>query len=77
MGSYGVTMNVLPGKTACLTCVFADPPQGTFETCETAGILNSAVNLAASIAASEALKLLVGADESDPAYTALLRRVEE
>ena len=63
VGSYGVTMNVLPGKTACLACVFADPPQGTFETCETAGILNSAVNLAASIAASEAVKLLVGADE--------------
>ena len=63
VGSYGVTMNVVPGKTACLACVFAYPPQGTFETCETAGILNSAVNLAASIAASEAVKLLVGADE--------------
>jgi adenylyltransferase/sulfurtransferase len=63
VGSYGVTMNVLPGNTACLTCVFSDPPQGMFETCETAGILNSAVNLAASIAASEAIKLLVGADE--------------
>jgi len=32
------------------------------ETCETSGILNSAVNLVASIAATEALKLLVGAD---------------
>ena len=63
VGSYGVTMNVLPGKTACLACIFADPPQGTFETCETAGILNSAVNLAASIAATEAVKLLVGADD--------------
>ena len=62
VGSYGVTMNVLPGKTACLACIFSDPPQGTFETCETAGILNSAVNLAASIAATEAIKLLVGAD---------------
>jgi molybdopterin-synthase adenylyltransferase len=62
VGSYGVTLNVLPGKTACLTCIFSDPPQGTLETCETAGILNSAVNLAASIAATEALKLLVGAD---------------
>ena len=33
------------------------------ETCETSGILNSAVNLAASIAATETLKLLVGAEE--------------
>jgi molybdopterin-synthase adenylyltransferase len=61
VGSYGVTLNVLPGTTACLACVFPDSPQGTFETCETAGILNSAVNLVASIEASEALKLLVGA----------------
>jgi len=63
IGSYGVTLNVLPGKTACLACIFSDPPQGAFETCETAGILNSAVNLAASIAATEALKLLVGAED--------------
>jgi adenylyltransferase/sulfurtransferase len=63
VGSYGVTMNVLPGKTACLACVFPDSPQGTFETCETAGILNSAVNLVASIAATEAIKLLVGAED--------------
>ena len=61
VGSYGVTLNVLPGTTACLACVFPDSPQGTFETCETAGILNSAVNLVASIAATEALKFLVGA----------------
>jgi molybdopterin/thiamine biosynthesis adenylyltransferase len=63
VGSYGVTLNVLPGKTACLACIFSGPPEGTFESCETAGILNSAVNLVASIAATEAVKLLVGADE--------------
>ena len=64
VGSYGVTLNILPGQTACLSCIFADPPQGTFETCETAGILNSAVGVAASVAATEALKLLVGANDS-------------
>jgi molybdopterin/thiamine biosynthesis adenylyltransferase len=61
VGSYGITLNVLPGETACLACVFPDSPQGTFETCETAGILNPAVNLVASIEAAEALKILVGA----------------
>ncbi|MGA9040894.1 MAG: ThiF family adenylyltransferase [Terriglobales bacterium] len=61
VGSYAVTLNVLPGQTACLACIFPDPPRGAGETCETAGILNSAVNLAASIAATEALKLLIGA----------------
>jgi len=63
VGSYGVTLNVLPGQTACLACIFSSPPEGTFETCETAGILNSAVGLAASIAATEAIKMLVGADQ--------------
>jgi molybdopterin/thiamine biosynthesis adenylyltransferase len=60
VGSYGVTMNILPGETACLACIFPESPRGTVETCETAGILNSAVNLVASLAATEALKSLVG-----------------
>jgi molybdopterin-synthase adenylyltransferase len=60
VGSYAVTLNILPGETACLTCIFPDAPRGVVETCETSGILNSAVNLVASIAATEALKFLVG-----------------
>ena len=63
VGSYGVCLNIIPGQTACLACIFPDAPRGAIETCETAGILNSAVNLAASIAATEALKLLVGAHD--------------
>ena len=59
VGSYAVTLNILPGETACLACIFPDSPRGMVETCETSGILNSAVNLVASIAATEALKLLV------------------
>ena len=61
VGSYAVTLNVLPGQTACLACIFPDSPRGMVETCETSGILNSAVNLVASIAATEAMKYLVGA----------------
>jgi molybdopterin/thiamine biosynthesis adenylyltransferase len=60
VGSYAVTLNVVPGQTACLACIFPDSPRGMVETCETSGILNSAVNLVASIAATEALKFLVG-----------------
>jgi molybdopterin/thiamine biosynthesis adenylyltransferase len=44
--------------TACLACIFPKPPTGPIETCDTAGILSTAVNLAASIQATEALKLL-------------------
>ena len=61
LGSYAVTMNILPGETACLACIFPESPRGAVETCETAGILNSAVNLVASLAATEAMKFLVGA----------------
>lgn len=66
VGSYGVTLNVLPHRTACLSCIFPDSPRGMVETCETSGILNSAVNLVASIAATEALKLLIGGEAAEP-----------
>jgi len=63
VAAYAVTMNVLPGETACLTCLFPAPPEGTIETCDTAGILNSAVNLIGAIQATEAIKFLVGAKD--------------
>lgn len=64
VGSYGVTMNILPNRTACLACVFPHPPAGAVETCDTGGILNSAVNLVASLAATEAMKYFVGATDA-------------
>jgi molybdopterin-synthase adenylyltransferase len=68
IGSYAATMNILPlvepsatwKPTACLVCLFPKPPSGPVETCDTAGILSTAVNLAASIQVTEALKLLTG-----------------
>lgn len=61
VASYAVSMTVLPGETACLACIFPDSPRGIVETCDTSGILNSAVNFIASVAATEAIKLLAGA----------------
>ncbi|ACO33766.1 MULTISPECIES: ThiF family adenylyltransferase [Acidobacterium] len=63
VGAYAVTMNILPGQTACLACIFPEAPGGTVETCDTAGILNTAVNMAASIEVAEALKFLTGQPE--------------
>jgi hypothetical protein len=71
VGSYGVTLNVRPGETACLACIFPETPRGMVETCETSGILNTAVNVVASIAATEALKLLAGG-----AATAQVRKTQ-
>lgn len=72
VGSYTVTLNVIPGQTACLTCLFPDSPRGIIETCETSGILNSAANLVASIAATEAIKLLIGNSNSSSLRRTLL-----
>lgn len=63
VGSYAVTMNILPASTACLACIFPEPPSGMVETCDTSGILNPAVNLAASLEAVEAIKWIVGAHD--------------
>ncbi len=63
VGAYGVTMNILPDETACLACVFPESPRGVVETCDTSGILNTAVNLIASIEATETIKFLVGAQD--------------
>jgi molybdopterin-synthase adenylyltransferase len=63
VGAYAATMNILPGETACLACLFPKPPTGTMVTCDTAGILNTAVNFAASVEVTEALKFLVGAQD--------------
>jgi molybdopterin-synthase adenylyltransferase len=61
VGAYAATMNILPGETACLACLFPKPPSGVVDTCDTSGILNTAVNFAASVEVTEAMKFLVGA----------------
>jgi adenylyltransferase/sulfurtransferase len=64
VGSYGVTMPVLPGETACLACLFPAPPSGPQATCDTAGVLNSITALIASLQVADATKLLAGRPES-------------
>lgn len=64
VGAYVAGMNVIPNETACLACIFPAAPTGVVETCETAGILNSAANVAASIQVTEALKFLAGQRDS-------------
>lgn len=63
VGSYCATMNIIPGETACLACLFPHPPEAA-ETCDTAGILNSAAHLASALQSAEALKFLIGDQHS-------------
>ena len=60
VGSYGLAMPVLPGRTACLRCVYPHPPEGVQPTCETAGVLNVVTSLVASYQVADALKILCG-----------------
>jgi molybdopterin-synthase adenylyltransferase len=60
VGSYGLTMAIVPGRTACLKCVYPEPPRGTQPTCETAGVLGSITAIIASLQVAEALRLLCG-----------------
>jgi molybdopterin/thiamine biosynthesis adenylyltransferase len=61
LGGYGLTMNILPGDTACLRCVIESaPPAGSVPTCDTAGILGPVVSVVAGLQSVEALKFLSG-----------------
>jgi molybdopterin/thiamine biosynthesis adenylyltransferase len=65
LASYGMTLTILPGETACLRCLFPEPPPpGAAPTCDTAGVLAPAVALIAAIEAAEALKILTGARDA-------------
>jgi len=64
VGSYGIMMPVVPGMTACLRCVYPNPPVGAQPTCETAGVLGPVTSLIASLQVSEAIKILCGAEVS-------------
>jgi molybdopterin/thiamine biosynthesis adenylyltransferase len=60
VGSYGLTMPVIPDRTACLRCVYPDPPAGAQPTCETAGVLNAIISAVASVQVADAIKILCG-----------------
>lgn len=64
VGSYGITMPVIPERTACLRCVYPEPPAGAQPTCETAGVLNSITAIVAALQTADALKILAGRLES-------------
>lgn len=59
VGAYGLAMPVWPGHTACLACLYPEPPAGAQPTCETAGVLNTLTSLIGSLQVSLALRMLV------------------
>jgi molybdopterin-synthase adenylyltransferase len=72
IASYGVTMTIHPGRTACLACLVESEnaggslATGAEETCDTAGVLASAATAIAAMEAAAAIRLLSRApDDSD------------
>jgi adenylyltransferase/sulfurtransferase len=68
VGSYGVTMAIRPGETACLACIVESGSNhsafGPEDTCDTVGVLNAAAGVIASIESAEATKFLAGRPEA-------------
>src|SRR6266853_5352 len=58
VGSYGIKMAIVPGRTACLRCVYPEPPRGAQPTCETEGVLAAVTAAIAALQAGDALKML-------------------
>jgi molybdopterin/thiamine biosynthesis adenylyltransferase len=60
VGSYGITMPVIPDRGACLRCVYPVPPAGDQPTCETAGVLNPITTAIGAWQAASAIRILSG-----------------
>jgi adenylyltransferase/sulfurtransferase len=61
VSTYGMIYATIPGETPCLNCfIHTLPAPGSFPTCATTGVLNTAVSMVTSIQATEGLKILTG-----------------
>jgi molybdopterin/thiamine biosynthesis adenylyltransferase len=58
VSSYGLKLAVIPGVTACLKCVYPEPPQGAQPTCETTGVLGTVTATIAALQTADAMKIL-------------------
>jgi adenylyltransferase/sulfurtransferase len=63
IGATAVSLPIIPGETACLACLYPQPPARE-ERCETAGVLHAAVLQAAALSLTEAIKILGGRSQA-------------
>ncbi|MBM3727143.1 MAG: thiazole biosynthesis adenylyltransferase ThiF [Acidobacteria bacterium] len=68
VGSYGLVMPVLPGRSACLRCLYPSPPTGAQPTCETAGVLNTITATVAAWQCAAAQSILAASPEAQPSH---------
>jgi adenylyltransferase/sulfurtransferase len=66
VGSYGLVMPIMPGKSPCLRCMLGSlPAPGSSPTCDTAGVIGPITHIIASIQVAEALKMICGTVSSE------------
>jgi adenylyltransferase/sulfurtransferase len=58
VGSYGLKVAILPGRTACLRCMYPEYPRTPQPTCETEGVLAPVTAAIAALQVADALKIL-------------------
>ncbi|HEX4998680.1 MAG TPA: ThiF family adenylyltransferase [Terriglobia bacterium] len=84
VGSSGVEMPILPGRTPCLRCFVENlPAPGSSPTCDTAGVIAPITHVIASIQVADALRILSGQLEprdirlvSYDAWSGAFRRID-
>lgn len=65
LATEGVTLPVLPGDGPCLRCLFEEPPPPeAVETCDSAGVLGTAVSFVSALQVTEVIKILTGNREA-------------
>ena len=61
ISSSGMTMNIIPGETACFRCLLPEIiSRGIMLTCDTAGVIGPAPFITGCLQSAEAMKILVG-----------------
>jgi len=64
VATHGLIMAIIPHRTPCLRCLLTKIPEpGSVQTCDTVGVLGTAVNIVASLEVTEGLKILMGKEE--------------
>jgi molybdopterin/thiamine biosynthesis adenylyltransferase len=64
LGWEGRLLTILPGRSACLRCLFEGPPEGPQPTCAEAGVASPLCGLVGAAMARAALQVLAGAPEA-------------
>ncbi|MBV9265595.1 MAG: ThiF family adenylyltransferase [Acidobacteriaceae bacterium] len=60
IGSYGITMPIVPGGGPCFACVYPEAPTGFQPTCDVDGVIAPVTASVASMQVAMALRLIVG-----------------